>query len=193
MECADVFDLAVWDQFQSKGYQRRVKMRDSWVTVPSWAGTGAVGAVIRDVRTDPQKYRQVLTDAVIGKYRGAKRWRDRGVLVLDWIARCESHWLWENNLSLIMDVREFLGIRTPLGVGAPLPKGTDGLNHLAAQYGADVYLSGTGGKAYMDMDALRVQTVFSRHAPVTGDSILTVLFDWDSPIGVVTRTYGGAS
>ena len=31
---ADVFDLKIWDQYVHKGYQRRVTMRGTWVTLP---------------------------------------------------------------------------------------------------------------------------------------------------------------
>lgn len=34
MDRADVFDVAIHDQFQSRGYQRRVQMRGSWTSIP---------------------------------------------------------------------------------------------------------------------------------------------------------------
>ena len=39
MAKADLFDLKIWDQYVNKGYQRRVKMREQWVTLPLVKGS----------------------------------------------------------------------------------------------------------------------------------------------------------
>jgi hypothetical protein len=51
------------------------------------------------------------------------------------------------------------------------------------------YLSGAGGRSYMgdcrEFTEAGIPVEFSRHHAVTGDSILTVLFDYDDPMSVV--------
>jgi len=178
---ADMFDLAVHDQFQKNGYQRRVTMRESWVGVPA---RGTLKPIL-EVETDPEEYRMRLSAAILGKYRGTRYWDSRGDEVLGWVARCRSDLLWQNNVELILAVREFLDIDTPLGIGRPLPVGTDGIVSLVNQYKADVYLSGVGGREYMEMDLMNVPVQWSEHKAVTGDSVLSVIFDYADPMSVI--------
>ena len=51
------------------------------------------------------------------------------------------------------------------------------------------YLSGTGGRTYMgdceEFDEAGIPVIWSRHRAVTGDSILSVIFDYEDPMSVV--------
>jgi hypothetical protein len=88
-------------------------------------------------------------------------------------------------------MRDILGIGTPLGLGCRHRenKGSAGLVESLGIYGTPTYLSGTGAKVYMgdcqEFTDAGMDVVFSRHQPVTGDSILTVLMDYDDPLSVV--------
>ena len=48
MAVADQFDLAVYDQFQTRGYQRRVRMRGMWASLPVQAASS--GTPINEIR-----------------------------------------------------------------------------------------------------------------------------------------------
>lgn len=180
---ADMFDVAIWDQLQRPGFQTRVKMMGSWVTLPVL--DRRMGQSIAETRIDPAMWRRLLTDAIVGKYRDARYWKARSDEVLSWIDLIQSEWLWQANLSLIVAVRDALAIRTPLGIGMALPHGTGGLVDLCRQYGADTYLSGPGGRKYMDLSMLAdagVDVEFSAHVAPVEDSILSILFAVGNPM-----------
>jgi hypothetical protein len=188
MARADIFDLKIFDQFQDRGYQRRVKMRGAWASVPivdrHWRSS------ILDVRIDPDTARHTLTDIIVGRYAGARYWDRHGPRILEMVAAVHTDRLWQFNLALIIGVRELLGITTPLSVSSPLTeRGSAGLVSMLSNYQTTTYLSGTGGRAYMgdcrDFSDAGIDVVFSRHRPVTGDSILSVLMDYEDPMQVV--------
>jgi hypothetical protein len=192
MHQADLFDLKVFDQFQARGYQRRVKMRGSWASIPVVGSPSRVP--ITHARIRPDEARVVLADHVAGRYRSARHWDDVGPALLDLIDRTRTTHLWQFNLELILGVRAMLGITTPLSIALPPEaRGSRGLVGVLRQYGADTYLAGQGGRAYMgDCEEFRsagIEVVWSAHSPVTGDSIVTVLMDYDDPMDVVLRTH----
>ena len=57
--------------------------------------------------------------------------------------------------------------------------------------GGDVYIAGAGGTAYMGDDAAErfadagIELRWSDHRHLTGDSIVTVLMDFDDPMSAV--------
>lgn len=184
---AEVFDLAIYDQFQDRGYQRRVQMRGGWASVPL-RGKPKL-CPISEVRVAPEAV-HVLCDLIAGRYRDAPFWRERGPEVLQLVHKAAEHErLWLFNLELILGVREMLQISTPVAIGRPLQnRGTDGLVELCRYYGAQTYLSGTGGKAYLDesvMKGWQIDVLWSKHQSWTGDSILTTLFDKEEPMAWV--------
>lgn len=189
MNLADVFDLAVHDQFQRQGYQRRVLMRGKWASIP--VEKPELGTPIRDV-TLADGALPVLLDLIRGRYRDAPFWKQRGELVESWFATAPDRWLWEFNLHMIMQVRDLLGITTPIDmVEAPVGARLDGILDVCRQYSAHAYLSGMGGRAYMGDDpeqvmaARGVHLVWVKHEPKTPDSVLSLLFDEENFVDAV--------
>ncbi len=186
---SDVFVLAVHDQFQKHGYQRRVKMRDTWVS-HQLVGKPAL-VPIDSIQVQPG-WQGRLVDAVRGRYLGARHYKDRGQELLQRIEAAQGDSLVEVNVALIEIVRDMLDIRTPM-VTTPPPTGAgvDRLIEVVSMVGGDEYLSGTGGLAYMGEDAEQrfayqgIKLSWSRHHHVTGDSIVTVLVDFDDPMDAV--------
>ena len=192
MAVADLFDLAIYDQFQKSGYQRRVKMREVWCSVVLAGGPHLVP--IADVQIDLEATARRLEDTIIGRYRGARYWRQRGDDLIQLVRGARSSALWAFNTELILGVREMLGIKTPLAVAMPLKeRGTAGIAELCSHYRATTYLAGQGAKAYQDDDELVEKyrypksVIYSQHVPSTSDSILTVLMDYEDPMDVVMR------
>lgn len=194
MAKADVFDMKIWDQFVDKGFQRRVKMRDQWVTLP----------MVKSSSTDPIKAKRIteaapghLVDEIVTRYTRARKtppmWPKYGPMICDEILTIKTDALWEFNFRLILLVRELLGIETPLTFSRPTAAGLRGsagiISVIQAFSGPMEYLSGTGGKSYMgdcaEFHAAGIPVIWSRHRPMTGDSILTVLFDHEDPLSVV--------
>lgn len=188
MAKSDVFDLKIYDQFLSRGYQRRVKMRDRWVSVP--ISPCSQHTPIVDVRIHADEGSQLLANVIRGRYGNSPYFKTRGPDVIERILDIHTNRLWQFNLELMLMVRDMLGIRTPVACG-PRPQGSKsvGIVSVLKGYGADVYLSGSGGKAYMgdcaEFKEAGIDVVFSPHRAVTGDSIMTVIFDYADPLEIV--------
>lgn len=187
MAQADLFDLAIHDQFQRRGYQSRVKMHGSWVRLATVKAD--LAAPIRDIRLT-QGAAYSLRQDVTRTYMQAPFWADRGPRILDLIERSRADMLWQFNVALIVGVKEILGIRTPVSIAEPpAGRGTDGLIDVCRQYaGVSKYLSGAGGRAYMGDDpegqfaAEGYGLRWMNYASPTEDSILTLLFNEENPV-----------
>jgi len=201
MDKADVFDLKIWDQYVNRGYQRRVTMRGSWAPIPLEPGSSHDSIFVKRIKPEA---RDVLIDTIRKRYASkgsqfgvAEFWdyEDRGQRVLDEIASIETTLLWEFNFRLILFFRDMLGITTPIGFGQPVQEGLGGsaglISALKAWPGVTAYLSGPGARAYMgdcaEFTAAGLDVMWSNHAPVTGDSILNVIFDYKDPLDIVRR------
>lgn len=188
MAHADVFDLKIFDQFQKRGYHRRVLMRDQWASVPVIGSTHLLPIV--DVRIDPDQARTALSQVILGRYQKSPNWSTYGPWILDLLTRPRTERLWQFNLELILGVREVLGITTPIAIAPPpsLP-GSAGLVQMLGRYGATTYLSGTGGRAYMgelaEFEEADIAVRWSEHRAESGDSILSILMDHPDPMAAV--------
>jgi hypothetical protein len=194
MAKADVFDLKIWDQFVHKGYQRRVMMRGQWVTLP----------LVRSSDTDPIHSKRIqdratahLADEIVTRYTRARRkpphWDKYGPMICDEILSVRTDLLWELNFRLILLVRDLLGISTPITFSRPAAPGLRGsagiISTIQAFAGPMEYLSGAGGRAYMgdcrEFTEAGIPVLWSRHEALTGDSVLSVIFDHEDPLRVV--------
>lgn len=195
MATSDVFVLAVHDQFQKHGYQRRVRMRGSWVSHQLVGKPALVSISSIEVRPG---WQQRFCDAIRGRYAGARHFAARGTDLLARIEGAEGTSLVEVNRALIDIVRDLLGITTPVVITEPPQHaGVERLVEQVTMAGGNAYLSGTGGAAYLGDDASErfaaagIELRWSDHAMTTGDSIVTVLMDEDHPLEVILRRNGG--
>jgi WbqC-like protein family len=189
---SDVFVLAIHDQFQKHGYQRRVKMRDSWV---SHQLDGKPSLVPIDSVDVLPGWQGRLSDSIRGRYVGAKHWRDRGGDLIDRIQAVEGTSLVDVNVGLIDVVRDLLQITTPL-VTTPPPTQVH-VPRLVEEVqlaGGDVYLSGSGGRAYMGPEGEQlfanagIELRWSDHVHLSGDSIVTIWLEYDDPMTAIMNT-----
>jgi hypothetical protein len=191
MANADFFDLKIYDQFQARGYQRRVLMRGKWASIPVIGNP--TRARICDVRIHPEEARDSLTNLITGRYRGSRNWDTVGEPLLQMVREIHTDRLWQFNMSLLLGVRDLLGITTPVAISVPPEgRGSAGLVSVLRNYGASTYLAGTGGQVYMgDCEEFRragIAVQWSAHRPPTGDSIVSVLMDHDDPTAAVLAT-----
>ena len=192
---ADFLDLKIWDQYVQRGYQRRVMMRGKWVTMPIISDSST--APINTLRLDPDRAPAVLVDEIRKRYQHAKHWDKYGPMICDEILATRTELLWQFNFALIVMVRDILGIRTPVGLGCRhTNRGSAGVVEALAPYGTPTYLSGTGAKVYMgdctEFTEAGIPVIFSKHEALTGDSIMTVLMDYDDPLAVVMAEHKDA-
>jgi len=189
---SDVFVLAVHDQFQKHGYQRRVKMRDTWVS-HQLVGKPAL-VPIRTIDVQPG-WQGRLAASIRGRYTGSKHWKGRGVQLCARIEAAVGSTLVDANRALIDIVRDLLDIHTPLVVtDPPTRSGTERLIEQVRLVGGTAYLSGSGGAAYLGDQAGQrfadegITLTWSPHQHLTGDSIVTVLMDHDDPMAAIANT-----
>jgi hypothetical protein len=191
---ADIMDIRYRAQFTEKGYQRRVKMRDAWCSLPLLNKPRL--EPINEVRLDLPNAKTLLRKTMHGRYSGSRHYKTRGVELVEFADSLDTGYLWEWNLELLLFVRDMLGIETPFALGvATIGDKAEGV--LSAMRGypmADTYLSGTGAKAYMGdttiFDEAGVKVEWSRHRAPTNDSIVTLLMDYDNPIELVMLEEG---
>ncbi len=189
---SDLFVLAVHDQFQKHGYQRRVKMRDTWVS-HQLVGKPAL-VPIHTIEVQPG-WQGRLTASIRGRYTGSRHWKGRGVELCARIDAAHGSTLVDANRALIDIVRDLLDIRTPIVVtDPPTRSGTERLIEQVRLVGGTAYLSGSGGTAYMGDQAGQrfaaegITLSWSPHQHLTGDSIVTVLMDHDDPMAAISNT-----
>jgi hypothetical protein len=187
---ADIFDLAVHDQFQVKGYQRRVTMRGHWASVRL---LDPHRRPIVEMRVDPEAGGD-LWDVIRGRYKGSRFWASRQLMVHGWLEKAfVNDQLWKVNTSLIKSVAEYLSMDAQLVPAEPQNlQGAARVAERVARLGGTVYLSGMGARAYMDDDdpefvSRGIQIRWSGHQHTTGDSILTALFDDEAPLDTVMK------
>ena len=194
---SDRFVVAVHDQLQKHWVQRRVMMRDSWVTLPLVGKPQLIPITSVEVK---EGWQQHLADSIRGRYVGARHWKTRGPDLLDRIAAVEGDHLADINLRLIDVVRDLLDIRTEIVVTEPPTEA--GLDRVLEQLrlaGATSYLSGTGARGYIDEEAERkfrdlgIDLVWSHHHKTTGDSVVTLLMDYDDPMEIISLAEDPAS
>jgi hypothetical protein len=191
MAHSNIFDLALHDQFQMKGYQRRVTMRGHWASVRLLQKKAYCPII--DLKVDAAAGSS-LWDVIRGRYESSRFWSARQLTVHDWLEKAfvNDH-LWMVNTSLIQSVAEYLSMDARLVPDEPQKlKGAARVAERVAQLGGNVYLSGTGARAYMDEDDAEflsrdIRIRWSRHQHTTGDSILTALFDDKSPRDTVMK------
>lgn len=185
----DKFVLAVHDQLQKHWVQRRVMMRQTWVSLPLVGKPRLIPINTVEVKDGWQDH---LATSIRGRYLGAKHWKTRGDDLLDRITSVEGSNLADINIALLHQIRDLLGIDTELVVTPPpSTKGIDRVLEQLQLVDATSYLSGTGAKGYIDaaaeakFEALGIELQWSHHVKTTGDSIVTVLMDYDDPMEIV--------
>lgn len=192
---SDVFILAVHDQFQKHGYQRRVTMRGRWASHILEGKPALIPIEDVVVREGWQRH---LTNVIRGRYSAARYFKTRGRELCERIEAAQGRSLDEVNTAMIEIVRDMLGITTPL-VTTPPPQGHNvaRLIEQVSMVDGDVYLSGSGGLAYMGPDAPQVfrehgiELTWSRHEHLTGDSVVTLLLDEEDPMPAIIHEHEG--
>ena len=189
---SDIMDLRMHAQLTERGYQRRVKMRDKWVNLVLAEGTSKT-AMLDTIRIKNKESRTQIINTMKGRYNNAPFRRGRLDEVCDMVNEQTSDWLWQFNLGLILDLRDWLGITTPISISGPVsaPKAEGIIAYVKRYPGATAYLSGTGAMNYMDdvspFTEAGLDVIWSRHDAVTGDSVVSLMMDYEDPMEMIMR------
>jgi hypothetical protein len=185
----DKFVIAEHDQLQKHWVQRRVMMRETWVSLPLVGKPRLIPINAVEVKEGWQEH---LADSIRGRYTGARHWPDRGPDLIERIRAVEGCNLAEINIAMIEMVRDMLGITTELvRVPPPTQGGVERVLEQLEMVGATSYVSGIGAKGYIDetaerqFDALGIELVWSHHHKTTGDSVVSLFMDYDDPMEVI--------
>jgi hypothetical protein len=189
---SDIMDLRITAQYVERGYQRRIKMRGDWANLV--LDGKQKYEPINKVKIKNPESRAQLIKTIEHRYRKAPFFKERAPGLLDAINEQTSVMLWEFNLGLLVYIRdEALGIKTPFSIGfGTEQKRAEGIvDYLSAYPKPLTYLSGQGARKYMSDTApftrAGISVEWTRHAPVTGDSIVSVLMDYEDPMEIVMR------
>lgn len=184
---ASVFDLAIYDDYSHQGYQRRVKIGGKWVSLvvnksdwdrkPIWQVDYERASVQRVIDAIYQEHHR---DPYFKKYAPA--------IFSELVSNPSS--MAVLNINLIGLLAQMLGLNTPIMTAIPLtkPKG-HGILQLMDFYKADTYLSGNGAQAYIgdEFEKAGKRLVWSTHNPITENSVLEILFNYESPMDYILR------
>jgi len=134
----DKFIILKECQFEKNGYQNRFNFNDKWYTMSVKKGLEP----IRDkVYIDPKNNWDKIKNS-LPKYKS----------ILDEMDKCIGENLAATNFCIIANFCEMLGIDTELEVDQPTNLvSTERLLDICKSWGATEYLSGIGGKDYLDV------------------------------------------
>ncbi len=153
MASVDLFVITTNLQFVRREWQSRAKLPngagDQWITIPV---LGPSRQMIREARiNNGEPWRRKHRGTIANHYRSAldQKTLDQIVGLYD----VEYDMLADLNVSFIFAIRSMLGIETEIVVDREVGgKGPELLINICEKYGADEYLSGMGGRHYMDED-----------------------------------------
>ncbi|MFB2836048.1 WbqC family protein [Floridanema evergladense] len=154
----DIFVVMDSVQFMRRGIQHRNKIKTSkgeqWLTVPVFHQSSREEEYIKDVRINSElPWARKHWNTLLTNYSPAPYF-DLYAFELQQLLKEEWHDLCELNMVLIKWLMEVLIIKKPIAYLSELSiDGTKSglLIDICKAVGADTYLSGSGGKEYMDL------------------------------------------
>ena len=154
---ADVLVALDTVEYHRRGLQNRNQIKASqgvqYLTVPVLQQSKQI---IRDVRINPTaEWRTEHWNAVHLNYARAPYFADHGDAYREKLQESDSPSLCDLNIRVTRWMMAAFGISTPIILASDLESdgtSTDRLVNLCLAVGADRYLSGPGGRRYMDLD-----------------------------------------
>jgi hypothetical protein len=170
---ADVFVMLDDVQFQKNGLQNRNKIKSAqgwqWLTVPVEHDHDTK---IQDVRVREPRWGRKHWNALQSNYGRAPHFTWAADALRPVFERAWTH-LCPLNTELTARVCELLGITTPRVFSSELSaegEASERLASLCKAIGADAYLSGPGGRQYMDLQVFeraKIQVLWQEFVPPT--------------------------
>ena len=175
MESVDVFLILDTVQYIKLEYDNRCKIKtpegEQWMTVP--ISPPSLGTPINKVKfaegADIWRYNWKTLKNNYSKSAFFNDYQDelREIYGKEWDR------LIDLNLKLIKTVRNWLGIETPIKLASELPKstlkGTELILSFCRELNADAYLSGVGGKNYLEQeqfDSNNINLEYQNYTPI---------------------------
>ena len=175
MASADVFLLLDTVQFVKSEYDNRCKIKtadgEQWLTVP--VSTPKINTLSRDVKISKNvDWKKLHKKTVTYNYSKTPHFEEFKSLLYDTYDE-NSESLIELNILLITKIKNMLGIETRMILASELPeinlKGTELLLFYCEELNADSYLSGSGGKQYLNEELFKDKKIaleYQNYLPV---------------------------
>ena len=160
MAKSEKFVLYDSTQYEKNGFQNRNKIRTkdgwAWLTVPVSVSYGEMISKIKIVSGKWNKKHWASIEQNYSKAPFFDSYKDaiKGIYSRDWGIISDL------NTSIIRAIAEILSIETEIIIGSEMKvhtKSTQALLDMCIKLGADTYISGAGGREYLD------ENLFSRH------------------------------
>jgi len=193
MNRSDFFDLAIYDEYSKGRYMDRVKMgalhQQVWVNVPIERKSRTM---IKDILLK-DSWKDLLRERIVRQYRGFEFFSRRFYLV-ERVLDNDFTRLSQVGEESILSISDFFGIDCEImKLGDNLPKGTDGIIELTKRYKEKtkediIYLSGDGGKAYLDeklIEENKVEIIYNEFETKYKCSSLTPIFELENPKEII--------
>ncbi|MDA1357661.1 MAG: WbqC family protein [Proteobacteria bacterium] len=187
---ADVFVACVGFKYTPRGYENRVRMRDTgdWATVPVRRTRGrSYDVEIADRFAVAQIARRIDHWSRQRSYRH----RDRLEPVIDYLRNSSETHLYRLNLRLIEIVLDILGHRdTEIRLDLTDRTGVPIENSIAdiVTGNGEIYLSGSSGPEYANRNAMvGIQEVYVQDLPsgIASESVLHLIAECDDPLSKI--------
>jgi len=181
---SDLFELAIYDQFSTRKdfFVNRMNLgpEDNFETFK-------LPLTIQDKPQDricdvplPENYQELVWDAIGRAYHRFPYWWSLHPAIKEMVFGTTVKLVWEFDFWSILRMRELLGIKTPVAISEPPPRQgrTEDLIWLVKHYNGTTYLSGQGGKQYIDESVFEEAGIQLKYLSGTFDrtSILTRIF-----------------
>ena len=176
---ADVFVLLDNVQFKKNEWQNRNKIKTAndwqWLTVPVMY---KYPQLINEVEINNRdKWRHRQRQAILSNYKKAPFWTFLEEFFEE-IFSFEWQYISQLNIHVVRKLAELLGITTPIHVASELDEfpedPDDRLIALTKHFNADIYLAGSGGKEYMNMEKYTrsgVKVIFQEYSHPVYDQL----------------------
>ena len=161
MASVDVFLLLDTVQYVKSEYDNRCKIKtadgEQWLTVP--VTTPKINTLSRDVKiSNNADWKKLHKKTLTYNYSKSPFFEKYESMLTDTFDE-NSESLLELNIVFIYNIKNLLGIETRLLLASELPetelKGTELLLNYCEELNADSYLSGSGGKRYLNEELFK--------------------------------------
>ena len=175
MASVDIFLLLDTVQYVKSEYDNRCKIKtadgEQWLTVP--VSTPKINTLSRDVKiSNNVDWKKLHKKTITYNYSKSPFFEKYETMLFDTYNE-NSGSLLELNIVLIYNVKNLLGIETRLILASELPendlKGTELLLKYCEEINADSYLSGSGGKQYLNEELFKEEKVeleYQNYVPI---------------------------
>lgn len=158
---ADEFVILDDVQFKKNNYQNRNKIfldgKEKWLTIPV-SLENHLEKTIRDINISEGDWKRRVHNLLYQAYHKEPYYHEVYGELQNIIFNLQSNSILDLNMQIILYIKSYLNIKTPIVFSSSLDinsSKSDLVLDICKARGANSYLSGIGGKTYLDTDSFR--------------------------------------